>query len=158
LPGVSINKANCASDGHLEEKGNPMKERIWSVEIKAIGDRLAALTVANAAALGEYLEQVHGVRVAAVAPVVRPDHIIDVDPTPPPPTAFQVVLEGFDPARKIRVIRVVRELAGLGLKEAKDLVEGAPKVFKEGLSKEEADKLKAALETAGAKVSVQGMK
>jgi large subunit ribosomal protein L7/L12 len=155
---VSIDKANCASDGPVDEKENAMKERIWSVEIQAIGDRLAALTVANAMELGEYLEGVHGVRAAAAAPVVRPDDIIEVDPTPPPPTEFQVVLEGFDPARKISAIRVVRELNGLGLKEAKELVEGAPKVLKAGLSKEEADKLKAALETAGAKVSVQGMK
>ena len=66
-----------------------------------------------------------------------------------------MVLEGFDPAKKINVIKIAREITGLGLKEAKDLVEGAPKPVKENVSKDEANKLKAKLEEGGAKVSIK---
>ena len=134
-----------------------MNERRWSQEIQALGDRLAGLTVAAAVELADYLETVHGIAPAAVTSPVQPDPIIEPEPSPAPPTEFQVVLEGFDAARKIGVIGAVRELTGVGIKEAKELVEGTPRVFREGLSQAEADKLKALLETAGARVSVQGM-
>ncbi len=70
-------------------------------------------------------------------------------------TEFDVILEGFDAAKKIGIIKVVRAATGLGLKEAKDAVEGAPTKVKEGISKEDAEKLKKELEEAGAKVSVK---
>jgi large subunit ribosomal protein L7/L12 len=70
-------------------------------------------------------------------------------------TEFTVVLEGFDAAKKINVIKVVRELTGLGLKEAKELVEGFPKPVKENVSKEDAEKIKKQLEDGGAKVSLK---
>jgi large subunit ribosomal protein L7/L12 len=70
-------------------------------------------------------------------------------------TEFDVVLEGFDAAKKIGVIKVIRALTNLGLKEAKDLVEGAPSKVKEGISKEDAEKTKKELEEAGGKVSVK---
>jgi large subunit ribosomal protein L7/L12 len=70
-------------------------------------------------------------------------------------TEFTVQLDGFDAAKKINVIKVVRELTGLGLKEAKDLVEGAPKPIKENIPKEEAEKIKKQLEDGGAKVSIK---
>jgi large subunit ribosomal protein L7/L12 len=70
-------------------------------------------------------------------------------------TEFTVVLEGFDAAKKINVIKVVRELTGLGLKEAKELVEGFPKPVKENISKEDAEKMKKQLEDGGAKVSLK---
>ena len=70
-------------------------------------------------------------------------------------TEFDVILAGFDAAKKIGVIKVVRELTGLGLKEAKDLVEGAPKSLKEAIAKDEAEKIKKQLEEAGAKVEVK---
>ena len=70
-------------------------------------------------------------------------------------TEFDVILAGFDAAKKIGVIKVVRELTGLGLKEAKDLVEGAPKPLKEAVAKDEAEKIKKQLEEAGAKVEVK---
>jgi len=70
-------------------------------------------------------------------------------------TEFDVILAGFDAAKKISVIKVVRELTGLGLKEAKDLVEGAPKSLKEAITKDEAEKIKKQLEEAGAKVEVK---
>ena len=70
-------------------------------------------------------------------------------------TEFDVILAGFDAAKKVAIIKEVRAITGLGLKEAKDLVEGAPKAVKEGAPKEEADKIKAQLEAAGAKVEVK---
>jgi large subunit ribosomal protein L7/L12 len=70
-------------------------------------------------------------------------------------TTFDVILTGFDAAKKINVIKVVRELTGLGLKEAKDLVEGAPKAVKEGTTKEDADATKKTLEEGGATVEVK---
>jgi len=70
-------------------------------------------------------------------------------------TEFTVQLDGFDAAKKINVIKVVREITGLGLKEAKDLVEGSPKPVKENVSKEEAEKFKKQLEDGGAKVSLK---
>ena len=74
---------------------------------------------------------------------------------PPDPLDCAVVLEGFDPAKKIGVIKAVRENTGLGLKEAKETVEAFPKFIKESLPKAEAEKLKAQLEAAGAKVSLK---
>ena len=70
-------------------------------------------------------------------------------------TAFDVVLEGFDSAKKIQVIKVVRAVTSLGLKEAKDLVEGAPKPVREGLSKEEAEKIQKELQEAGGTVAIK---
>ncbi len=88
------------------------------------------------------------VAVAAAAPVAAAAEVEEK-------TEFDVILAGFDAAKKIGVIKVVRELTGLGLKEAKDLVEGAPKPIKEAAQKDEAAKIKAQLEEAGAKVEVK---
>jgi large subunit ribosomal protein L7/L12 len=132
-----------------------MNDRTYSLEVKAIGDQIAALTLSRAAELGEYLEKVHRIKVAA-APVVRPERLDKIEPLPPPPpTDFDVVYDGFEAAKKINVIKMVRELTGLGLKEAKDLVEGPPRPIKQNLPKEEAERLKSHLEAAGAKVSVR---
>ena len=135
-----------------------MSDREWAPEIKDIGDKIAGLTVSKAVELGDYLEEVHKIKPAAgggggpmvAAPVV-------VAAVAAEPTEFRVVLEGFDPAKKINVIKVVREITGLGLKEAKDLVEGKPKPVKENLSKEDAAKLEKQLTDGGAKVSVKPM-
>ena len=132
--------------------------REWSADIKDIGDKIAALTVGRAVELGDYLEEVHKIKpaagggmmtapaAAAAAPVVAAE-----------PTEFRVVLEGYDAAKKINVIKVVREITGLGLKEAKDLVEAAPKAVKEGLSKEDAAKIEKQLTDGGGKASVKPM-
>jgi len=136
-----------------------MSERAWAPEIKTIGDQIAALTVSKAVELGDYLEDVHKIKPAAggggmmAAPVAGPAAPVAAAE----PTEFRVMLEGFDAAKKINVIKVVREITGLGLKEAKDLVEGAPKAVKEGLSKEDAAKLEKQLADGGAKVSVKPM-
>jgi large subunit ribosomal protein L7/L12 len=135
-----------------------MADREWASEIKDIGDKIAALTVSKAVELGDYLEEVHKIKPAAgggggpmmAAPVAKAE-------TPAEPTEFKVILEGFDPAKKINVIKVVREITGLGLKEAKDAVEGAPRSVKEGVSKEDAAKFLKQLEDGGAKASVKPM-
>ena len=95
--------------------------------IKTLGDSIVKLTVLEAKALGDYLEDVHGIKAAAAAGRRRPGRRPPPRPRPPPPkTEFDVVLEAFG-ANKINVIKVVRAATGLGLKEAKDLVEAAPK-------------------------------
>jgi large subunit ribosomal protein L7/L12 len=136
-----------------------MSKFTWHPEVSDLGDRIAALPIARAAELHRYLETVYRIKVAAgVAP--SPDHRLreeDREPTPPVPTEFRVVLESFDPTRKISVIKVVRELSGMGLKEAKDLVEAFPRVVKEGVSEAEAEDTRARLESAGARVSVVGI-
>src|ERR1700722_8756919 len=102
-----------------------MNARTWTPEIVEIGDQIVGLSVACAAELVQYLEKVHGVKAFAL-PVLPPVPDPDQKVTPPPvPTAFDVMLDGFDPTKKIAVIKVVREKTALGLKEAKDLVEAA---------------------------------
>jgi len=130
--------------------------RAWAADITDIGDKIAALTVSKAVELGDYLEEVHKIKPAAgggmmMAPAPGPA----VAEKPAEKTEFTVQLDGFDAAKKITVIKVVRELTGLGLKEAKDAVEGAPKAIKENITKEEAEKVKKQLEDAGAKVSLK---
>ena len=111
----------------------------WGPEIKDLGDKIVALTVAKAVELGNYLEEVHGIKPAASAVAAAPAPAgRAAAEKPAEQTEFTVVLEGSDAAKKINVIKVVREITGLGLKEAKDLVEGAPKPIKENVSKDEA--------------------
>src|SRR5438309_2779392 len=95
--------------------------RTWSPDIKEIGDKIVALTVSKAVELGDYMEDVHGIKPAAgaVAIAAAPGGGAAVAEKPPEKTEFTVVLEGLaDPAKKINVIKVVRELTSLGLKEA----------------------------------------
>jgi large subunit ribosomal protein L7/L12 len=124
--------------------------------IKTIGDSIVKLTVLEAKALGDYLEVVHGIKPAAAAVVAGPatgGGAATAEPVAAK-TEFDVVLEAFG-ANKINVIKVVRAATGLGLKEAKDLVEGAPKDVKTGISKDDAEKLKKELEAAGATVKIK---
>jgi large subunit ribosomal protein L7/L12 len=123
--------------------------------IKSLGDSIVKLTVLEAKALGDYLETVHGIKPAAAAVAVA------AGPAQAGPaeaavekTEFDVVLEAIG-ANKINVIKVVRAATGLGLKEAKDAVEAAPKEVKTGVSKEDAEKLKKELEEAGATVKIK---
>lgn len=128
----------------------------FSQDIKDLGDKLVALTVAKAVELGDYLEKVHNIKPAASAvAVAAPSAGPAAAAAPAVKTEFTVSLDGFDAAKKINVIKVVREITGLGLKEAKDLVEGAPKPVKENIAKEEAEKFKKQLEDGGAKVSLK---
>jgi large subunit ribosomal protein L7/L12 len=124
--------------------------------IKSLGDSIVKLTVLEAKALGDYLEVVHGIKPAAAAAVVAGPAAgpAAAAEAPPPKTEFDVVLEAIG-ANKINVIKVVRAATGLGLKEAKDLVEAAPKEVKTGISKEDAEKLKKELEDNGATVKIK---
>jgi large subunit ribosomal protein L7/L12 len=135
--------------------------REWGADIKDIGDKIAGLTVSKAVELGDYLEEVHKIKPAAGGGVVMAAPGAAAAGAAPAaaaePTEFKVVLESFDAAKKINVIKVVREITGLGLKEAKDAVEGAPKALKEGLSKEDAAKIAKQIEDGGGKASIKPM-
>ena len=133
-----------------------MSDRAWNPAIKDLGDKIAGLTVAQAVELGDFLEEVHKIKPAAGGGgVMMAAGPAAAAPVAEVKTEFTVMLEGFDAAKKINVIKVVREITGLGLKEAKDLVEGAPKAVKENIAKEEAEKIKKQLEDGGAKVSLK---
>jgi large subunit ribosomal protein L7/L12 len=123
---------------------------------KELGDQIVALTLKQAKELSDYLEQVHGIKPAAGGAVMMAPSGDGggAAPAAEAQTEFTVMLEGFGD-KKIGVIKVVRAITALGLKEAKDLVEGVPSKVKEGVSKEEADKLKKELEEAGATVSIK---
>jgi large subunit ribosomal protein L7/L12 len=119
-------------------------------DLQKIVEDLSSLTVLEAADLAKMLEEKWGVSAAAAVAVAAGGGAAAAAPAEEK-TEFTVVLAAAG-EKKIEVIKEVRALTGLGLKEAKDLVEGAPKAVKEGVNKEEADKIKAALEKAGAKV------
>jgi len=121
-------------------------------DLSKLVDQLSSLTVLEAAELAKLLEEKWGVSAAAAVQVAVPG-----GPAAAPveeKTEFTVVLASAG-EKKIEVIKEVRALTGLGLKEAKDLVEGAPKSVKESVSKDEAEKIKAQLEKAGAKVELK---
>ncbi len=121
-------------------------------DLQKIVDDLSSLTVLEAAELAKLLEEKWGVSAAAAVAVAGPAGGGGAAAAPAEEkTEFTVVLAAAGD-KKIEVIKEVRAITGLGLKEAKDLVEGAPKPLKEGVNKEEADKIKAQLEKAGAKV------
>lgn len=133
--------------------------RDFSAETKELGDRIVGLTLKAAKELSDYLDEVHGIKPAAGGAVVMAAPGAGgggggAAEAAAEKTEFDVVLESFGD-NKINVIKVVRAATGLGLKEAKDMVEGVPSKVKEGISKEDAEKLKKELEEAGAKVSVK---
>jgi large subunit ribosomal protein L7/L12 len=133
-----------------------MINRKWSADVAALGDRIAGLTVTGAAQLAAYLETVHGIRASSAPAVVpRPEPDVVVDEARAEPTAFDVVLDGYEAARRVAVIRAVREATGLGLKEARDAVDACPRAVQERLPRPEADRLRALLEAAGAQASIR---
>jgi large subunit ribosomal protein L7/L12 len=121
-------------------------------DLNAIVEQLSALTVLEAADLAKMLEEKWGVSAAAAVAVAGP--AAAAAPAVEEKTEFDVILTG-DGGKKINVIKEVRAITGLGLTEAKTLVESAPKAIKEGVNKAEADKLKAQLEAAGATVELK---
>jgi large subunit ribosomal protein L7/L12 len=121
-------------------------------DLSKLVDDLSGLTVLEAAELAKLLEEKWGVSAAAAVAVAAPGAAAAA--VVEEKTEFTVVLAAIGD-KKIEVIKEVRALTGLGLKEAKDLVEGAPKNVKEGVTKEEAEKVKAQLEKAGAKVELK---
>ena len=127
----------------------------YSAETKAMGDKIVGLTLKEAKELSDYLKEEHGIEPASGGGAVVMAATGDGGgEAAAEQTEFDVVLESFG-GNKIAVIKVVRAATGLGLKEAKELVEGAPSKVKEGVSKEDAEKAKAELEEAGATVAIK---
>ncbi len=124
-----------------------------SEKIIAIVDAVAELSVLELSELVKEVEERFGVSAAAAVAVAAP--VAGEAAAAEEKTEFDVVLESFDAAAKIKVIKAVRELTGLGLAEAKAAVEAAPKALKEGISKDDAEAAKAKLEEAGAKVTLK---
>jgi large subunit ribosomal protein L7/L12 len=123
-------------------------------DLSKLVDQLSSLTVLEAAELAKLLEEKWGVSAAAAVAVAVPGAGGAAAAPVEEKTEFTVVLASAG-EKKIEVIKEVRALTGLGLKEAKDLVEGAPKPVKEGVTKDEAEKVKAQLEKAGAKIELK---
>jgi large subunit ribosomal protein L7/L12 len=123
-------------------------------DLEKIAEDLSALTVLEAAELSKMLEDKWGVSAAAPVAVAAAPGAADAGEAAEEQTEFDVILASFG-EKKINVIKEVRAITGLGLKEAKDLVEGAPKPVKEGVAKDEADELKKKLEEAGAAVELK---
>jgi large subunit ribosomal protein L7/L12 len=131
----------------------------FASDIMELGDKIAALTITKAVQLKEYLKEKYKIEPAAGGVVMAAGPGGGggaAEAKPEEKTEFTVTLEGLaDPAKKINVIKVVREITNLGLKEAKELVEGAPKPVKENVAKDEANAIKKKLEDGGAKVSLK---
>ena len=121
-------------------------------KITALIEEVKGLTVLELSELVHALEEEFGVSAAAMA---APAAGGAAAPAAEEKTEFDVILAGFDAAAKIKVIKAVREITGLGLAEAKAVVEGTPKALKEGVSKDEAEELKKKLEESGAKVELK---
>ena len=122
-----------------------------SEKVTAMIEEVKALTVLELSELVHALEEEFGVSAAAMAAPAAGG----AAPAAEEKTEFDVVLTGFDAAAKIKVIKVVREITGLGLAEAKAVVEGTPKTLKEGLGKDEAEEMKKKVEEAGGKVELK---
>lgn len=130
-------------------------ERTWNDQIKQLGDNIVGLTLMQAKELADYLKEVHGIEPAAGGAVMMAGPAAAAAaPAAEEKTSFNVILKAGG-EKKIQVIKEVRALTNLGLKEAKDLVDGAPKPVKENVSKEEAEAAKKQLEEAGATVEIQ---
>lgn len=131
----------------------------FAPDITELGDKIAALTITKAVQLKDYLKEKYKIEPAAggVVMAAGPGGGGGAAATEKPAekTEFTVSLDAFDAAKKIGIIKVIREITNLGLKEAKDLVEGAPKNVKENIPKDEAEAIKKKLEEAGAKVSLK---
>jgi large subunit ribosomal protein L7/L12 len=129
----------------------------FSAEIKDLGDKIVALTLMQAKELADYLKEVHGIEPAAGGAVMMAAPAAagaGEGAAAAEKTSFNVILKEVGD-KKIQVIKEVRALTGLGLKEAKDLVDGAPKPVKENVSKDDAQAAKAQLESAGAVVAIE---
>jgi large subunit ribosomal protein L7/L12 len=131
----------------------------FATEIKELGDKIVGLSLLQAKALGDYLKEVHGIEAAAgggmmMAPAAGA--AAGAAAAPEAKATLDVVLSKVaDTTKKIAVIKVVREITGLGLKEAKDVVDKAPQVVKNGVPREEAEAMKAKLEKEGATIELK---
>jgi large subunit ribosomal protein L7/L12 len=123
-------------------------------DIKALGDQLVELTVKEVTELASYLKETYGIEPAAAAVAAPAAGGAGGGAAAAEKTNFDVVLKAAG-ANKLQIVKLVKELTGLGLKEAKDMVDGAPKTIKEGLPKDEAENLKKQLTEAGAEVELK---
>ncbi|MBE6335542.1 MAG: 50S ribosomal protein L7/L12 [Lentimicrobiaceae bacterium] len=123
-------------------------------DLKAFAEQLVNLTVKEVNELAAILKEEYGIEPAAAAAVVAAPAAGDAAPAAEEKTSFDVILKSAG-AQKLQVVKLVKELTSLGLKEAKELVDAAPKAIKEGVSKDEANALKASLEEVGAEVEVK---
>jgi len=144
--------AKSKQDAQSETGGSDVKS--WSSAIKKLGDKIAGLKLMEAKELGDYLKEEYGIEPSGGGAVMMAASAGGAEAQEEEEkTSFDVVLKEYGD-KKIQVIKEVRALTGLGLKEAKDLVEAAPKAVKEGVPKEEAESAKEKLESAGAVVEV----
>src|SRR4030042_1177736 len=148
-------EAGKSQEAKEPKKTKEVKEtKKWNSEIKKLGDKIVELTLMQAKELGDYLKDEYGIEPAAGGAVVMAGPAAQGQAEQKEEkTSFNVVLKAVGD-KKIQVIKEVRAITGLGLKEAKDLVEGAPKPVKEGLSKADADAAKAKLEAVGAVIEL----
>ncbi|RFP67009.1 50S ribosomal protein L7/L12 [Hymenobacter lapidiphilus] len=123
-------------------------------DLKAFAEQLVSLTVKEVNELAGILKDEYGIEPAAAAPMMMAGGGAGAADAPEEKSTFDVILKSAGGA-KLAVVKLVKDLTGLGLKEAKELVDGAPKAVKEGVSKDEADGLKKQLEEAGAEVEVK---
>ncbi len=140
-----------ADEAAAEATDAPTKK--YAAGIKKLGDKIVALTLKEAVDLADYLKDEHGIEPAAGGAVMMAGPAAAAEEAEEQ-TAFDVILKDIGD-KKIQVIKAVRALTSLGLKEAKDLVDSAPKPVKEGVSKEDADAARSQLEEAGATVEVK---
>ncbi|HUT59530.1 MAG TPA: 50S ribosomal protein L7/L12 [Phycisphaerae bacterium] len=138
----------------MADEATATETKEFSKEIMALGDQIVKLSLKDAVDLADYLEQTYGIKPAAGGAVMMAAGPAAGAEAEEEQTSFDVVLTGAGD-KKIQVIKTVRALTNLGLKEAKDLVEGAPKPVKEGVSKEEAQDAKKQLEDAGGSAEVK---
>ncbi|MFZ6000569.1 MAG: 50S ribosomal protein L7/L12 [Bacteroidota bacterium] len=123
-------------------------------DIKSLGDQLVELSVKEVNELASYLKETYGIEPAAAAVAVAAGPAAGGGAAAAEKTNFDVVLKSPG-ANKLQIVKLVKELTGLGLKEAKDVVDGAPKTIKEGLPKDEAENLKKQLVEAGAEIELK---
>lgn len=126
----------------------------FEAKVTKIGDEIASLTLKEAVDLAEYMKDKYGIEAAAGGGMMMAAAPVAGAAAATEQSEFDVILDNAG-ANKIQVIKVVREATGLGLKEAKDIVDAAPKAIKEKISKEDADKLKGLIEAAGGKVVIK---
>jgi len=137
-----------------QEQAPESTAKEWSNDIKKLGDKIVGLTLMQAKELADYLKEEHGIEPAAGGtPVIMAGPAGGAEAEEEEKTSFDVVLKEFG-EKKIQVIKEVRALTSMGLKEAKELVDNCPKPVKEGVSKEEAESAKEQLEGAGAVVEL----
>jgi large subunit ribosomal protein L7/L12 len=156
LPQGVKNRSNIEMAEETKETTEQKKEsaKSWSSDIKKIGDSIVGLTLMQAKELGDYLKEEYGIEPAAGGAVMMAGPAAQGQAEEKEEkTSFDVILKEFGD-KKIQVIKEVRALTGLGLKEAKELVDGVPKPVKEGVSKEDAEAARKQLEEVGAVVEI----